>query len=259
MALQFSPEFTTRIMHFSKRIQDLLIPDSLEAGPQAGFWRENQQAIRRDDRLFSDILVAVTGKRDGWLALEQAILIAQREESRLRGIYVVRSQKQSASQEVKAIQEEFSQRCATAGVPGKLVVANGEIARKISERAIWNDLVVVKLAHPIGTRPFQKLSSGFRNLLLRCPQPILVVPKKVAPLSRAMLAYDGSPKAKEALFVAAYMAEQWKMSVVVATICEKIPHLIQMMQLPSLKTILRNMVSRQPMRSVMALSPRPCL
>jgi nucleotide-binding universal stress UspA family protein len=40
-----------------------------------------------------------------------------------------------------------------------------------------------------------------------------------------MLAYDGSPKAKEALFVAAYMAEQWKMSIVVATICEKNPPL----------------------------------
>ncbi len=223
MALQFSPKFTTRIKRFSQRIQDLITPDSLGAGPRAGFWRENQQATRRDDRLFSDILVAVTGKKEGWLALEQAILISQREDSRLQGVYVLRSQKQSLSQEVKAIQEEFSQRCTTAGVPGKLVVANGAIARKIAERAIWNDLVVVKLAYPIGPLPFQKLSSGFRNLLLRCPQPILVVPQRVASLSRAILAFDGSPKAKEALFVATYIAEQWKMSVVVATICEKNP------------------------------------
>jgi nucleotide-binding universal stress UspA family protein len=223
MALQFSPKFTTRIKQFSQRIQDLLIPDSLEAGPRAGFWRESQQAVRRDDRLFSDILVAVTGKKEGWLALEQAILISHREDSRLRGVYVVRSEKQRASNEAKAIQEEFSQRCEKAGVPGRLVVAKGEIARKIAERAVWNDLVVVKQAYPIGPRPFQKLSSGFRNLLLRCPQPILVVPQRVASLSRAMLAFDGSPKAKEALFVATYMAEQWKMSVVVATICEKNP------------------------------------
>jgi nucleotide-binding universal stress UspA family protein len=223
MTEQFNPKITKRIRRFSQRIHDLLTPDSLEAGPRAGFWRESRQAVRRDDRLFSDILVAITGKREGWLSLEQAILIAQREESRLHGLYIVRSKKQKANKEAEAIQAEFSQRCEKAGVSGKLVIASGEIARKITERAAWNDLVVVKLAHPIGPRPFQKLSSGFRHLILRCPQPILVVPQRVSSLTRALLAFDGSPKAKEALFVTAYMAEQWKITIVMVTIYEKNP------------------------------------
>ena len=223
IALQYNPKLTARIKKLTIGLKKFITPDALESGPRTGFWRENQQAIRQSDRLFSDILVSITGKQEGWLSLEQAILISQREESRLRGLYVARSQKQSKSQEATTIQERFTQRCEAVGVMGSLVVANGEVAHKITERAAWNDLVVVKQTYPIGPRPIQKLNSGFRNILLHCPQPILVVPSRISPLSHAMLAYDGSPRAKEALFVTTYMANKWKMSVVVATICEKEP------------------------------------
>jgi nucleotide-binding universal stress UspA family protein len=223
IALQYNPKLTARIKKLTLEFKNLITPDSLESGPHTGFWRENQQAIRQADRLFSDILVSITGKQEGWQSLEQAILISRREEARLRGLYVARSQKHSTSQEVKTIQERFVQRCEEAGVRGKLVVAKGDIARKITERAVWNDLVVVKQTYPIGPEPFQKLSSGFRKILLQCPQPILIVPNRISPLSRALLAFDGSPKAKEALFITTYMAEQWKMSVVVATIYENNP------------------------------------
>ena len=198
-----------------------MTPDPLEAGPRAGAWRERQLTVTRNDRLFSDILVAVNGKKAGWLALEQAILVAKREDARLRGLYVERFKQRKSSKDASIVQEEFNRRCENAGVPGKLVVTSGEIARKISERAAWNDLVVVNLSHPIGTQPLEKLSSGFRKLILRCAQPILVVPQRTSPLNAAMLAFDGSPKAKEALFVAAYLAEQWQMKLVVVTISEK--------------------------------------
>jgi len=225
MAHRFSPKLTNILKRISQRVLDALTPDSFESGPRAGKWRERQLALPRNDRLISDILVAVNGKKEGWLALEQAILVAQREGAHLRGLYVVRAKKNKDSQAAVGIQEEFKKRCETAGLSGKLVVAAGEIAHKITERAAWNDLVVVNLTHPIGPQPLEKLSSGFRNLILRCPQPILVVPQRVSPLARALLAYDGSPKAKEALFVATYLAGQWKMALVVATISEKNPPL----------------------------------
>jgi nucleotide-binding universal stress UspA family protein len=223
MAVRFSPKFSSILKRVSAKAIDFLTPDPLEAGPRPGVWRERQLTARRNDRLFSDILVAVNGKKAGWLALEQALQVAQLEEARLRGLYVERFKKSKSSKEAVAIQEEFNQRCEKAGVPGKLVVTSGEIARKISERAAWNDLVVVTLSYPIGPRLLEKLSSGFRKLILRCPQPILVVPHRTTQLSSAMLAYDGSPKAQEALFVAAYLAGQWKMKLVVATIAEKNP------------------------------------
>jgi nucleotide-binding universal stress UspA family protein len=37
-------------------------------------------------------------------------------------------------------------------------------------------------------------------------------------MDRALLAYDGSPKANEALFVAAYLASRWLLSLTVVTV-----------------------------------------
>jgi nucleotide-binding universal stress UspA family protein len=43
-------------------------------------------------------------------------------------------------------------------------------------------------------------------MIRRCPTPLLAVQAAVSPVSRPMLAYDGSPKAKEALYIATYLA-----------------------------------------------------
>jgi nucleotide-binding universal stress UspA family protein len=57
-------------------------------------------------------------------------------------------------------------------------------------------------------------------VLLRCPRPVLAVPAVAAPLRQAVLAYDGSPKAEEALFVATYLASRWGLSLAVVTSVE---------------------------------------
>jgi nucleotide-binding universal stress UspA family protein len=45
-----------------------------------------------------------------------------------------------------------------------------------------------------------------------------VVPTAVSPLQHALLAYDGSPKAEEALFVATYLASRWQIQLTVVTV-----------------------------------------
>jgi nucleotide-binding universal stress UspA family protein len=40
-------------------------------------------------------------------------------------------------------------------------------------------------------------------------------------LGRALLAYDGSPKAQEGLFVAAYLASHWQLPLVVVTVIKQ--------------------------------------
>jgi nucleotide-binding universal stress UspA family protein len=78
--------------------------------------------------------------------------------------------------------------------------------------------VVVNLAYPPGTAPVARLRNGFRSLIQRCPRPILAVPQLVSPMNRALLAYDSSPKAQEALFAATYLALQWQVSLIVVTV-----------------------------------------
>lgn len=200
------------------RIRDAITPGGLEAGPSPGAWREERVEPRRDDRLFVEILVPVGHEAGAWHGLDQALEIARREGARLRGLHVVHSAEEVQNQGTRAIQVEFDRRCEGAGVPGNLAVQVGKVARAICQRARWTDLVIVSLAHPPAPQAMARLSSGFRTVIQSCPRPVLAVPGSPVPLTRALLAYDGSPKAEEALFVAAYVASQWQVSLVVATV-----------------------------------------
>ncbi len=59
------------------------------------------------------------------------------------------------------------------------------------------------------------LSSPFRSIIVNSACPILGVPGDATDVKRVVLSYDGSPAAKEALFVSAYFAEVWKTRLVV--------------------------------------------
>jgi nucleotide-binding universal stress UspA family protein len=220
LAAQFSPRPQRIAARVGEKILDAVTPDELEAGPPPGRWRMEYLAAHRDDRLFADVLVAVSGEENGWHALEQALQLTRREVAQLRGLHVVRSKAQRDSEATQAVRAEFNRRCEAASVPGKLSVEVGGVARKICDRAKWTDLVVLNLAHPPAPQPLARLGSGFRTLIRRCSRPVLAVPAASSPMDRALLAYDGSPKAEEALFVATYLAEEWHIPLVVVTVIE---------------------------------------
>lgn len=190
---------------------------------------EPEEAVPDDDapaalelaaeHLFPDILVPISGSPRGWLALDQALVVAQREGSALHGFHLVRSRSESDRQRAGRVQDEFDRRCQAAGVVGQLVIEVGPVARTICQRARWTDLVVANLAFPPTRSLPGKLQSGFRALVHHCTRPVLAVPR-VSPLSRALLAYDGSPRAREALFIAAYLAGRWRIPLAVVTVVE---------------------------------------
>jgi nucleotide-binding universal stress UspA family protein len=200
------------------RLRDLIVPDKLEAGPPPGTWREQALAARPPDRLFQDILVPVNGKEDGWCALDQAIEVARREGASLYGLHVVAEETDVDSEAARAVQAEFERRCQESQIPGRLAIAAGEVVEQTCARATVADLVVVNLSYPPASQLLAKLSSGFHDLVQRCPRPVLATPQTVSPLKRALLAFDGSPKAREALFVAAYLAGKWGIPLSVVTV-----------------------------------------
>jgi nucleotide-binding universal stress UspA family protein len=206
---------STALSRLGGRLLEVIIPDTLESGPPAGEWRTKAAAVRPCDCLFLKILVPVNGREDGWHALEQALVIARRENAALYGLHVVLLKESTESQAALAVQAEFDRRCEQSGIQGSLVITSGEVSEQICQHAHWTDLVAVNLAHPPGAQPLARLSSGFRNLIQRCPRPLLATPQTTAPLDSALLAYDGSPKAREALFVATYLAGKWRTSLTV--------------------------------------------
>lgn len=211
--------------NIGKNLISLIIPDTLEAGPPPGEWRMQIMAGRDQDELrevnlFGEILVPVDGKDGGWFALEQALIIAQREHSRLHGIYVVADEDARETEETLAIQKQFEERCQQANLPGNLVVAVGNIVPQLCAFVRWNDLMVINVNYPPPEPPLARLSSGFRELIQRCSRPILATPRTASPLNSAILAYDASPKAEEALFVATYLAARWNLHLVVVSVLD---------------------------------------
>jgi nucleotide-binding universal stress UspA family protein len=201
------------------RLLDAVIPEELEPGPPAGDWRRHVVGRRQGGRLFRDLLVPLRGDEVGWQALEQAIVVAQRESARLLGLHVV-DQRTGSSPE-SDMSQRFERRCQQAHVDGQFIVQEGEVSSILSDRARWVDLVVLQQAHPPADRLVPRLSSGIRRLIRSCPRPLLVIPDVSRPLDSAVLAYDGSAKAREALYIATYMASAWGMALSVITFEER--------------------------------------
>lgn len=189
------------------------------APAESGTWRKARTVTRYTDHLFNDILVPLSGDSESWDSLTQAILISKREGARIHGLHVVGSKARTNDPTALTVQERFQQICADTGVDGNLVIESGNIANKICERAAMTDLIVLKVAHP-PRGGLSTLKSPFRAIITRSSRPLLAVPSGVSQIQRALLAYDGGARSKEALFLATYLAEMWKTELIVFTSIE---------------------------------------
>jgi len=224
VAMDLADQFSSRpekiFARWGERMRDSVTPTPIEAGPKTGEWRKQQLSSERHTSLFNNILVTVSGETQNWQAFHQALIFAKQEESNLLGLHIVSSQKRVDTPDVQFVREEFNRICQEAGISGELAIDVGEITPTISDRARWSDLVVVHLAHPPSQETLKRLAPGFHRLVQRCPRPMLVVPQYRPTLNKMLLSYDGSPKADEALFIAAYLAGKWKLPLTVLIILE---------------------------------------
>ncbi len=198
-------------------LTDLAARSNLRARQSApDAWREQRLTDRYLDHLFMDVLVPLNNAPETWTALEQAILLAQKENASLHGLHVVRAQGDKTSAAAQALAARFQERCARAQVACDVAIEAGNVTNKIRERTLLADLVVLNLAHPPGGG-LTALTSRWRSLVQNAVRPILAVPHP-SPMQRALLIFDASPKARQALFVAAYLGEMWKTALTVLTV-----------------------------------------
>lgn len=193
---------------------DLILEKSVKSEP--GSWRKARTMSRYTDRLFADILVPLSGYSECWDALDQAIIIAQREDAKLHGLHVAETRAGAESPGAMEVKARFAQTCQDAGVDGTLAIDVGEVTSRICERAVLTDLIVLKLTNPPGAG-VSALQSPYRTIIGRSSRPLVAVPARAVEARRALLAYDGSDRSKEALFVATYLAELWKIELIVFT------------------------------------------
>ena len=219
---QYADTFSRVITRYWRKFKTAIMPTRLETGPRPGVFRKRQQEIHAHDpaHLFTHVLMPLSGEPESWKALDFGIRLAWREEAHLLGLHVVARGTSVSSPRALEVQKRFEQRCRDVGIPGELSIESGEIVHTIIKRAYFSDLVVIHLAHPPGKHPIDRMESGIRKLIQRCPRPILTIPGATPKFERILVAYNGSPKATEALYAAAYFAGRWEVPLIVLTVAE---------------------------------------
>ncbi|NUM49106.1 MAG: universal stress protein, partial [Anaerolineales bacterium] len=165
-------------------------------------------------------LVPISGTENSWLALDQALTLAKLEGDRLHGLHVVRTESARRGKKAQLLKDEFERRCIKAGVEGELTIEAGKIAPLICDRACWTDLIILNISHPPGDRALDRLTSGISTIVRYACRPVMFVPCVIPKMERLLLAFDGSPKSREALYVATYLTGKWQWTLDVLTILE---------------------------------------
>jgi nucleotide-binding universal stress UspA family protein len=187
------------ITRVGKRLLESIVPTALDAGPPVGEWRREHLANRGAGAMFMDLLVGVEEGATGLHGLELGLKIAQAERAIVHGLHTVSSLDQIDAESVTALRVAFNRTCHAAGIPGRLAVEVGDLAESVCERARWSDLVVLDRSSD---------ETILHEIIQHVSRPVLLVPGPARELKRALLVYDGSPKAKEGLYVATYLASR---------------------------------------------------
>ena len=106
----------------------------------------------------------------------------------------------------RTLLDGFLAACQERGVRADVQLATGIVANEICEQARTADIVVV------GHRGLnERFSTGLlggttESVTRKCPKPVLVCPMQFRPITRQLLAYDGSQRAAAAMREAAELA-----------------------------------------------------
>jgi nucleotide-binding universal stress UspA family protein len=198
--------------------------------------------------MFDHILVPIDGSTDSWIALEQAIDIAQEENGLIQGLFVAdvrlieapywsAAPPDEANPEVdptrtqialkvgrlvsergQEILAKLDERCAEANIYSTTEYVEGVADRVILDRARRSDLVVLGRRGEGGHWAGPQLGSTFETVVRHAAAPVLAAQAEPRRISRILIAYDGSRSANEALQVAANFAHRHGDDVVLLTV-----------------------------------------
>ncbi len=187
--------------------------------------------------MFKQILVPVDGSEDAWVALSQAIEIAQEEESTIQALFVADSRIIEAPYWTAAPPDEplptgdenkvelaltigemiagfgekalaeAKRRCEEAQVVCETSYEVGAVVNVILEKAEHVDLVVLGRHGQGAIYAGPHLGSVFEAVVRHAPCPVLATQAEVRPIRKVLVAYDGSDRAKDALYIGARLAQ----------------------------------------------------
>jgi nucleotide-binding universal stress UspA family protein len=182
--------------------------------------------------MVKSILVALDGSEHAETALQHALALAERLRATVSGLHVIdivsiegsflhdvsgslgfepyldfsAKMRDALQERGRTLLESFARRCAEQGVRHETVLAMGIVANEICDQARTADLVV--LGHRGVNEQFSTglLGGTTESVARKSPKPVLVSPMRFRPITRPLLAYDGSQRASAAMHAAAELA-----------------------------------------------------
>jgi nucleotide-binding universal stress UspA family protein len=184
--------------------------------------------------MIKSILVTLDGSEHAETASQYALWLAERLQATVVGMHVVdvvsiegsgaflhdvsgslgfepyldfSSKMREALQERgRTLIEQFHATCQERGIRADTRLATGIVANEICEQARTADLVIV--GHRGVNEQFSTglLGGTTESVTRKCPKPVLVSPLQFQPVTRPLLAYDGSQRAAAAMHEAAELA-----------------------------------------------------
>jgi nucleotide-binding universal stress UspA family protein len=118
----------------------------------------------------------------------------------------------------RAILSDLEGRCAAAGISFASEVVHGIPTRALLERATACGLLIIGQKGEHAEWHGESLGGSVQDVVRSSPRPVLVTPKRFRDIGRAVVAYDGSNYAREALRLAAEIARRTSLHVTVLTV-----------------------------------------
>lgn len=189
-----------------------------EARSEPGAWRTRRVLPRSDGPLFADILLPMDETDAAWQTVQDLLPLVERAGSRLHGLWSGQSL-EDFSQAGAAVQR-FVAACQARAVAWQVRAELGLAGDGMDVISGGYDLVVLRQGDAEARQQDELLGTHIQGVIRRVACPVLVLSPAKPRLSRVLLAYDGSPYAEEALYVAAHLATTWEARLAVVTVEE---------------------------------------
>lgn len=154
--------------------------------------------------MFTSLLVGLDGSPQAQVALAQAIAIGQKFRARIVLATVVRGN----AGEVQSLQRNGAGMVEGAGLEAETVTGEGhvpDVLRELAERV--GVVVVGRLGVRGASLPERDpIGPDTRELIRRCPRPVLVAGSAVTPMNRVLVAHGGGPAGEGVLAFAGRFA-----------------------------------------------------
>jgi nucleotide-binding universal stress UspA family protein len=174
--------------------------------------------------MFTSFLVGLDGSRQAQVALAQAILIGKRFRSEIVLVHVARTESLAGprgawasrpsgesgpspeqEQAGRELLDTAAESVQQAGLSVVTLIRRGDVVETLRELAEEIGVVVVGRSGVLGAG--DPLGPDTRELVRRCPRPILVCGSMPSPMDRCLVAYDGQVSGDATLAYAARYAE----------------------------------------------------